>query len=464
MKTNKLREVVRMHLDRALPGSSAPRLPKRRWRRRPGARRAARLPAGRAQRTTVRASRGDVLRNAVFGSRRRRTHDPRAVRRRGCRPASRWTCSSISTAACTAPASRRACAVELYRLLSTLPGLRAAGLHMYDGHIHDTDLNARRKASRRGLCARADDARRPRGGRARGPVRRRRRHADLSVPRAARRRRVQSGHDGLLGFRLQHDAAGSRFRAGGRLAHAGDQQAGAEPPVPGSRAQGGRIREPASARDAVRARGRDRRSATARSTWSSKPIAPPISPWDRRSMACRGTCARRWRCTTRRSSSATAGPKGDGRSWPAPEPHNLRLVWLGPGAGGWGPAMATGSGTESPRQRSSPESPAPILEPPRCVRTSGLIDVYSRSTYARQPFAVPPSNVPAHRRRLVAARCRRGRRRRSNKWWWDNLAGPDSSNFVDLGSDQEVQRQPARGGVVLSVRARRASTRSSSTT
>src|ERR671936_822061 len=23
---------------------------------------------------------------------------------------------------------------------------------------------------------------------------------------------------------------------------------------------------------------------------------------------------------------------------------------------------------------------------------------------------------------------------RSNKWWWDNLAGPDSSNFV--GSDQ----------------------------
>ena len=38
-------------------------------------------------------------------------------------------------------------AVELYRLLSTLPGLRAAGLHMYDGHIHDTDLEVRRKAS-----------------------------------------------------------------------------------------------------------------------------------------------------------------------------------------------------------------------------------------------------------------------------------------------------------------------------
>ena len=38
-------------------------------------------------------------------------------------------------------------AVELYRLLSTLPGLRAAGLHMYDGHIHDTDLDVRQKAS-----------------------------------------------------------------------------------------------------------------------------------------------------------------------------------------------------------------------------------------------------------------------------------------------------------------------------
>jgi D-serine deaminase-like pyridoxal phosphate-dependent protein len=35
-------------------------------------------------------------------------------------------------------------AEELYRLVSTLPGLRAAGLHAYDGHIHDTDLESRR--------------------------------------------------------------------------------------------------------------------------------------------------------------------------------------------------------------------------------------------------------------------------------------------------------------------------------
>jgi D-serine deaminase-like pyridoxal phosphate-dependent protein len=38
-------------------------------------------------------------------------------------------------------------AVALYRLLSTLPALQAAGLHMYDGHIHDTDLETRQKAS-----------------------------------------------------------------------------------------------------------------------------------------------------------------------------------------------------------------------------------------------------------------------------------------------------------------------------
>jgi D-threonine aldolase len=34
-------------------------------------------------------------------------------------------------------------AVELYRLLATSPGLRAAGLHVYDGHIRDTDIAAR---------------------------------------------------------------------------------------------------------------------------------------------------------------------------------------------------------------------------------------------------------------------------------------------------------------------------------
>src|SRR5215204_3777302 len=37
--------------------------------------------------------------------------------------------------------------LEIYRLLSTLPALRAAGLHMYDGHVHDTDLAVRQKGS-----------------------------------------------------------------------------------------------------------------------------------------------------------------------------------------------------------------------------------------------------------------------------------------------------------------------------
>ncbi|HEY2953032.1 MAG TPA: D-TA family PLP-dependent enzyme, partial [Verrucomicrobiae bacterium] len=37
-------------------------------------------------------------------------------------------------------------AVELYRLMATLPSLHAAGLHVYDGHIHDTDATARTRA------------------------------------------------------------------------------------------------------------------------------------------------------------------------------------------------------------------------------------------------------------------------------------------------------------------------------
>jgi D-serine deaminase-like pyridoxal phosphate-dependent protein len=35
-------------------------------------------------------------------------------------------------------------AEKLYAQLSTLPGLRAMGLHAYDGHVHDTDLEVRR--------------------------------------------------------------------------------------------------------------------------------------------------------------------------------------------------------------------------------------------------------------------------------------------------------------------------------
>jgi 3-hydroxy-D-aspartate aldolase len=36
-------------------------------------------------------------------------------------------------------------AVEIYRLMATLPGLRPGGLHAYDGHIHDLDPETRLK-------------------------------------------------------------------------------------------------------------------------------------------------------------------------------------------------------------------------------------------------------------------------------------------------------------------------------
>jgi D-serine deaminase-like pyridoxal phosphate-dependent protein len=37
-------------------------------------------------------------------------------------------------------------AIDLYRLIAQLPGLKPGGLHVYDGHIHDTDVAARTQA------------------------------------------------------------------------------------------------------------------------------------------------------------------------------------------------------------------------------------------------------------------------------------------------------------------------------
>lgn len=42
-------------------------------------------------------------------------------------------------------------AIELYRAIIASPGLRAAGFHAYDGHIHDTDREQRRANSTRAL-------------------------------------------------------------------------------------------------------------------------------------------------------------------------------------------------------------------------------------------------------------------------------------------------------------------------
>jgi D-serine deaminase-like pyridoxal phosphate-dependent protein len=44
-----------------------------------------------------------------------------------------------------------ASAIALYRLLTELPGVRASGLHAYDGHIHDTDPAVRRQRCEEGF-------------------------------------------------------------------------------------------------------------------------------------------------------------------------------------------------------------------------------------------------------------------------------------------------------------------------
>ena len=216
------------------------------------------VSAGRAQRGAVRPARAGVSGGAVRGDRGRHGHGRCAVGGRGCRRASRWTCSSISTAACAGAASRRAPG-----RWSCIDGCRPGrgcgrpACTCTTGTSAGADVDARRQASDDAFAHVETMRQAITGGRARRAVRRRRGHAGLPVPRAAHRRRVQPGDDGLLGCRLRRDAAGSPVRAGGRAPHARDQQTGGQPAVPGPRAQGGRGREPASARGAVRARGRD---------------------------------------------------------------------------------------------------------------------------------------------------------------------------------------------------------------
>ena len=43
-------------------------------------------------------------------------------------------------------------ALEIYRLLTSLPSLKPAGLHAYDGHIHDRDLPARVEACKKAFA------------------------------------------------------------------------------------------------------------------------------------------------------------------------------------------------------------------------------------------------------------------------------------------------------------------------
>ena len=308
MKTNKLREVVRMHLDQGhhqvqvrddCRGGDGGRGR--------GARRAARVSAGRAEREAVRAPGGDVL-----GARLPAVVDDEA------------TIRALSDAAVEADVTLNlfldldggmhrtgiAPGDRAVRALSSAvdaAGLRAAGLHIYDGHIHDTDLDDPPESVGRGLRARAGDARRDRGRRPRGPVGRRRRHADVSAPRRARRRRVQSGTTVFWDFGystilpdldfapavLLLTRVISRPEANRLCLDLGHKAVASENPHPRVKlfgledADGGRPQ-----RGAPGPRNRSRRRF----------------PGGHRSMACRGTCARRWRCTTKRSWSATAGP------------------------------------------------------------------------------------------------------------------------------------------------------------
>ena len=205
-------------------------------------------------------------------------------------------------------------AVERYRLISTLPGLRAAGLHAYDGHLHETDLPTRDQAVRRGLRLGSARAGRPRNGRIARSFGRRRRHADFPDSCAAPGRRVQSGNVRFLGLELQHDPAGPRFPACRPPPHAHREQARRKPSVPGSRPQGGRVREPAASRDPPGAAGNDGRrpqrgTPRARNGSSRRVFSRFAFLWH-----AVAHLSRRWRSTTRPWSSRAGGRSGDGRS------------------------------------------------------------------------------------------------------------------------------------------------------
>jgi D-serine deaminase-like pyridoxal phosphate-dependent protein len=114
-------------------------------------------------------------------------------------------------------------AIELYRRLSDSPGLRAAGLHVYDGHIRDSDIAARTAACDAAfaqLTAMRDQLI----------------GAGLSVPEVVAggtptfpiharrtRRAVQPGHERFLGSGLRDTASRSRFPSSGAGADARHQ-------------------------------------------------------------------------------------------------------------------------------------------------------------------------------------------------------------------------------------------------
>ena len=162
-------------------------------------------------------------------------------------------------------------AVERYRLISTLPGLRAAGLHAYDGHLHETDLTVADEAVRRGLRRRLSAYERT----SRRPDSRFRR----SWPEARRRSRYtrkrtdvecSPGTSVFWDWSYTAEPPGPRLPAGRARPDAHRQQTGSEPSLPGSRPQGDRVGEPAASRVSCWRCRKRRPSATARNISCSK--------------------------------------------------------------------------------------------------------------------------------------------------------------------------------------------------
>jgi hypothetical protein len=121
-------------------------------------------------------------------------------------------------------------ALELYRLIAGASGLKPGGLHVYDGHLHDSDLSARTTACEAAFAPVA-------------AFRQQLVQADLPVPtvvaggtptfpiHAAAGCRVQSRDLYFLGPWLRHETAGYGFPSGGIGFDPRDQQAGHKPPV-----------------------------------------------------------------------------------------------------------------------------------------------------------------------------------------------------------------------------------------
>ena len=187
----------------------------------------------------------------------------------------------------------------LYRSISSCL-VSTGGIHVYDGHIHDTDLAAELRRSksvrtRSGPFA-TSLSRRACRCRRRLSVARRPSLFMRSAPMG-----MQSGDGGVLGLGLRHEAARSRFPAGHPFAHARDQQAWSEPALSGPRPQAVASESP---HPRVQLLGLPNTRAVGHS--EEHLVLETIGPRSSRSApvstGCRGMSAQPSRFTTKRSS------------------------------------------------------------------------------------------------------------------------------------------------------------------